>query len=68
VQQHLRAVLGDIGTTLLGGEAYINFKPELIDAQNNVTDESVRTFLKTFIDSFATLAGKLAAKEVRQAA
>jgi chromate reductase len=68
VQQHLRSVLGDVGTTLLGGEAYINFKPELIDAQNNVTDESVRTFLKTFIDSFATLAGKLAAKEVRQAA
>jgi len=68
VQQHLRAVLGDIGLTLIGGEAYINFKPDLIDGQHQIADESVRTFLKAFIDSLATLAGKLAGKEVRHAA
>ena len=31
----------------MGGEAYIQFKPDLIDAQGNVTDESVRKFLKS---------------------
>jgi chromate reductase len=54
----LRAILGNLGLHVLGGEAYIQFKPALIDAQGNVTDESVRTFLKTFIDNFAGFAGR----------
>ena len=57
-QQHLRAVLGNQGLHLLGGEAYILFKPELIDAEGNVTDEKVRTFLKSFVDNFAGFAGR----------
>ena len=57
-QQHLRAVLGNQGLHLLGGEAYIQFKPELIDAQGNVTDDKVRAFLKAFIDNFAGFAGR----------
>jgi chromate reductase, NAD(P)H dehydrogenase (quinone) len=57
-QQHLRAVLGDLGLHVVGGEAYIAFKPDLIDAQGTVTDDNVRTFLKTFIDQFAGFAGK----------
>lgn len=57
-QQHLRAVLGDQGLHMLGGEAYIQFKPDLIDADGNVTDENVRTFLKAFIDTFAGFAGR----------
>src|SRR3569623_711933 len=61
VQQHLRAVLGNQGLHLMGGEAYILFKPELIDANNTVTDTGVRDFLKAFIDRFATFAGKFAA-------
>src|SRR5664279_3285182 len=40
VQQHLRAVLGNLGLQVIGGEAYIAFKPDLIDAQGNVTDET----------------------------
>lgn len=59
-QQHLRAVLGGQGLHLVGGEAYIQFKPELIDAAHDVTDESARTFLKAFIDKFADFAAKLA--------
>jgi chromate reductase len=58
VQQHLRAVLGNQGLHLLGGEAYIQFKPDLIDAENNVSDESVRKFLKAFVDNFASFAGR----------
>lgn len=68
VQQHLRAVFGDIGMTVMGGEAYINFKEGLVDAQDSITDDSVRGFLKNFIDQFAALAGQLANKQARQAA
>jgi len=68
VQQHLRAVLGDVGLHLLGGEAYILFKPELLDAQNDVTDESVRKFLQAFIDQFAQFAAKIAPQAAKQAA
>ncbi|WP_137045505.1 NADPH-dependent FMN reductase [Pseudolabrys sp. FHR47] len=61
VQQHLRSVLGDQGLHLLGGEAYIQYKPDLIDSEHNVTDASVRDFLKALMDRFAVFAGKLAA-------
>jgi chromate reductase len=61
-QQHLRAVLGNLGLHVVGGEAYIQFKPDLIDAQNTVTDDSVRKFLKDFIDGFAGFAGRFAAR------
>ena len=58
VQQHLRAVIADLGLHVAGGEAYIAYKPELIDAQNKVSDESVRKFLGDFMDKFATFAGR----------
>jgi chromate reductase, NAD(P)H dehydrogenase (quinone) len=68
-QQHLRQVLGSgMGMHVLGGEAYITFKPELIDAQGNVTDDSVRTFLKNFIDQFAAFAGKFVQRVAAAAA
>ena len=68
VQQHLRAVLGDIGMLVMGGEAYINFKPELIDDEGNITDESVEKFLKAFVDQLADLAGKLNSEPAQRAA
>ncbi len=58
VQQHLRAVLADLGLHVAGGEAYIAFKPELIDAQHKVSDENVRKFLGDFMDKFAAFAGR----------
>ncbi|HEY4143435.1 MAG TPA: NADPH-dependent FMN reductase [Pseudolabrys sp.] len=59
-QQHLRAVLGGLpALPLMPGEAYVQFKPELIDADGNVTDENVSAFLKSFMDQFAAFAGKL---------
>jgi chromate reductase len=67
-QQHLRAVLGDLGLQVIGGEAYIQFKPELVDAQGNVTDDSTRTFLKTFIDQFAGFAARFQPNKVAAAA
>jgi chromate reductase len=67
-QQHLRAVLGDQGLHLMGGEAYIPFKPDLIDGEANVSDENVRKFLKDFIDRFAAFAGKFAPAAAQRAA
>ncbi len=61
-QQHLRAVLGNLGLHAFGGEAYIQFKPDLIDADGNVADDSVRKFLKDYIDRFAAFAGQLAVR------
>ena len=57
-QQHLKAVLNAQGLHVIGGEAYIQFKPELIDAQGNVSEETVRKFLKDFIDKFAGFAAR----------
>ncbi len=68
VQQHLRSVFGDIGMTVMAGEAYINFKPDLLDAQDTVTDDSVREFLKAFVGQLATLTGKLTGKPAQRAA
>jgi chromate reductase len=63
-QSHLRTVLGSFSAMhVLGGEAYIQFKPELIDAQGNVADESVRKFLKAYIDQFATFAAPFASRQ-----
>ncbi len=62
-QQHLRQVLGSgTGMHVMGGEAYITFKPDLVDANDDVTDESTRTFLKAFLDQLAALTRQLTAK------
>jgi chromate reductase, NAD(P)H dehydrogenase (quinone) len=62
-QSHLRLILGtSLGANIMGGEAYINFKPNLIDDQGKIADESVQKFLQGFIDRFATFVGKLSQK------
>ena len=67
-QQHLRHILGVLGALVLGGEAYVTFKPGLIDDQGRLTDESTRKFLQAFIDQFASLAARLSPKLARSAA
>jgi chromate reductase len=57
-QLHLRQVLGILGVLVMGGEAYISFKPGLVDASGTITDENTRGFLKAFIDQFASLAAR----------
>jgi chromate reductase len=54
-QTHLRQVLGNLGVLVMGGEAYIPFKPGLVDAYGMVTDENTRQFLQAFVDRFAAL-------------
>ncbi len=67
-QQHLRSVMTGLGMILLGGEAYITFKPNLIDEQGNIGDVSTQKFLQGFIDRFATLVGRLSPTAERSAA
>jgi len=67
-QQHLRSVMTGLGMTLLGGEAYISFKPNLIDDQGNIGDDGTQKFLQGFVDRFATLVGRLAPAAERSAA
>jgi len=67
-QQHLRQVLGSfLGAHVMGGEAYISFKPDLIDDSNQITVESIRQFLQAYIDRFAALASQHASSKTRAA-
>ncbi len=61
VQANLRTVMLGLGMTLLGGESYVTFKPNLIDDQGNISDENTQKFLQGFVDRFATLVTKLKA-------
>jgi len=67
-QQHLRSVMVGLGATLLGGEAYVTYKPNLIDEQGAIGDESTRQFLQGFIDRFADLVARLAQPRTERAA
>jgi len=68
-QTQLRGIISSSsGMHVMGGEAYIQFRPDLIDGQGNVTDDNVSKFLKTFVDQFAVFAGKLTSNEQRRAA
>src|SRR5215472_11340132 len=59
-QQHLRQILGNLGVLVMGGEAYVGFKPGLIDADGGITDAGTRKFLAGFVDQFATLVARFA--------
>ncbi|MGB6103206.1 MAG: NADPH-dependent FMN reductase [Pusillimonas sp.] len=59
-QQHLRQVLGILGATVLGGEAYIAFKSQQLGTDGAIADDSLRGFLQAYIDRFAALVAKLA--------
>lgn len=68
-QNHLRTVLGTFsGMHVMGGEAYIQAKPELIGADSSVPDETVRKFLQAYVDQFAAFAAKLAPERKQAAA
>lgn len=59
VQQHLRAIMNDIGASVLPGEVYFNFKDELFDDESNITSEDTQKYLQGFVDRFVIFAGKL---------
>lgn len=51
---------GAQGPHLMGGEGYILFKPGMFDDSHTESDSNIRDFLKTFVEKFAVIAGKLA--------
>lgn len=58
-QQHLRQVLGGaLGSLVVGGEAYIQFSPDLLTNEGEIGPRS-RDFLQSFMDRFVTLVEKL---------
>ena len=57
-----------LGVILMGGEAYVTFKPNLIDERGDIADESTQKFLQGFVDRFATLVERLAPAAKRSAA
>jgi chromate reductase, NAD(P)H dehydrogenase (quinone) len=61
-QQHLRQIMGILGSAVLGGEAYISFKPALIDAEGNVAEQSTRQFLAGYMERFAAFTSRLVAR------
>ena len=67
-QHHLRSIMVGLGATLLGGEAYVTFKPDLINDQGNIGVEGTRQFLQGFIDRFATLVRRLTSPESARSA
>lgn len=62
-QQHLRQILGNQGAIVLGGEAYVTFKPGLIGDAGVVSDPGTRAFLQSFVDQFATLVSRLSGRD-----
>ncbi len=58
-QQHLRQIMGILGCVVLGGEAYLQFLPELI-VDGEIGPNS-HDFIKGYLDRFMTLVEKLAA-------
>jgi chromate reductase len=67
-QQHLRSVIISLGMILLGGDAFVTFKPNLIDEHGNIGDDGTKKFLQDFVDRFALLASRLAPASSAQAA
>ena len=53
VQQHLRNVLAYLDVPTLGQpEVFIHFTEGLIDSEGNITNESTRKFLQSFMDRY----------------
>jgi len=61
-QQHLRQIMGILGSAVLGGEAYIAFKPDLIGADGKIANEDTHRFLQTYMERFAAFTAKLVEK------
>ncbi|KAA2284858.1 NADPH-dependent FMN reductase [Arenimonas fontis] len=58
-QQHLRQVLGALGALVVGGEAYVSFKPDLVEADDRIAVEATREFLGQWLDRFLGVASRM---------
>lgn len=60
-QQHLRQIMGILGGLVMGGEAYIAFKPDLIAGDGSIAIDDTKAFLQAYMDNFLNVAEKLSA-------
>jgi chromate reductase, NAD(P)H dehydrogenase (quinone) len=67
-QETLRTMLNFLGVVTLPAEAYITFKPGLIDDTGRITDQSTQKFLQGFVENLASLTTRLAPEKQRSAA
>ena len=67
-QQHLRQILGILGLLVMGGEAYITFKPGLVSDAGKIADDSTKAFLQSFVDQFASLVSQLSHRSAERSA
>jgi chromate reductase, NAD(P)H dehydrogenase (quinone) len=67
-QQHLRQILGVLGALVMGGEAYITFKPGLVTDTGQISDDSTNAFLQAFVDQFASLVAQLSLRPAKRLA
>lgn len=58
-QQHLRQILGILGSLVLGGEAYISYSAELFDTEGDIAIPGTRSFLQAYLDRFEDLARRV---------
>lgn len=59
-QQHLRAILGHFGAITLGQpEAFIQFTPDLISEDGEVTNESTAGFLTQYLEAFVAFINRV---------
>jgi chromate reductase len=56
-QQHLRQILGILGSLVMGGEAYITYKPGLIE-DGRIVNNDTRDFLLAYINKFLSGAAR----------
>lgn len=59
-QQHLRQILGILGVLVMGGEAYISFRPDPVDEDGHFVDASKRAFCEAYMNRFVDLVMRFA--------
>ncbi|MFN4282059.1 MAG: NADPH-dependent FMN reductase [Alphaproteobacteria bacterium] len=60
-QQHLKNIMLYLDIAVLGQpEVYLQFKPDLIDADGNIANEDTKKFLSGFMDKYVAWVEKLA--------
>lgn len=58
-QQHLRPIMGYLDVILMGApELYLQFKPDMIDADGNIPNEDTKKFLQGYADKMTAWVGK----------
>jgi chromate reductase len=67
-QQALRTSLNFLGVVTLPAEAYITFKPDMIDASGKIANEDTAKFLQSYVDKLALLTTQTTPGKAKSAA